>query len=106
MRKSNNSKKGKPAVKRLNARKQKKMNYNTKYCTTLLNTRARFVQKPINANPRLKINQGVVPRTLLCYISIRDTCMLRGDVSIAPRLSINTCVFVISESGVPERIKY
>ena len=46
-----------------------------------------------------------MPRTLLCYISIRDTCMLRGGVSIAPRLSINTCVFVISESGVPERIK-
>ena len=34
MRKSNNSKKGKPAVKRLNACKQKKMNYNTKYYIT------------------------------------------------------------------------
>ena len=37
-----------------------------------------------------------MPRTLLRYISVRDTCMLRGGRLYCSPILENTCVFVIS----------
>ena len=46
-----------------------------------------------------------LPRTLLLYISVRDTCMLRGGRLYCSSVLENTCVFVISSELCSEENK-